>query len=169
MNLDEKPRVSWLSRAAAWIFDTLASVELAVFVILAIAAVSAVGTVVESKHGAAVASLLVYRSPIFTAILVLFLLNLAFAAFSRLPWKRHHIGFLVTHLGLITVIVGSVATRYWGVDGNIAFGPGEAARSVRLDANFVNVFAPPGRGTHDRLPSQKVEVHQLRPLPGTRN
>lgn len=166
MMSENKSRRSALERVAAWMFDRLASIELAVFVILAIAAVSAVGTVVEAKHGASVAALVVYRSWYFSAILVLFMLNLAFAAFSRWPWRRHHIGFLVTHLGLIILIVGAIITRYSGIDGTIALGPGESARSVRLDTNYLNLFVVRPGTTYERLLSEKIEFNPLQGFPG---
>ena len=166
MNSQSDSRQFSIARISGKVFDFLASVELAVFVILAIAAISAVGTVVESKHGASVASLVVYRSWFFTAVLILFLLNLLFAALSRLPWKRHHIGFLVTHLGLILLLLGSVATRFFGVDGTVAFSKGESAHSVRLDTNYLNVFAAREGATYDNLLAQKIEYNPVKGFPG---
>ena len=74
------------------IFYFLASLELAVGLILIVAAVLAVGTVYEAKYGAAVAGQIVYRSWWMQILLWLFVLNVAAAAISRLPWKKHHIG-----------------------------------------------------------------------------
>jgi hypothetical protein len=166
MKTETSPRPSKLAVYAAKVFDLLASVELAVFIILAIAVISAVGTVVEAKHGTSVASMVVYRSNIFTAVLILFVLNLAFAAFSRWPWKRHHIGFLVTHLGLILLLLGSVATRFYGVDGTVAFSKGESANSVRLDTSFLNVFVARAGANYENILSQKIEYNALEGFPG---
>lgn len=161
---------SWVRKTAVRlsgrIFDALASIELAVFIILAIAAISAVGTFVEAKHSTEVASLVVYRNPLFTAVLVLFILNLLFAALSRWPWKRSHIGFLVTHLGLIVILVGSLFTRVWGIDGVVAMGPNETATSVRMPQNFLNVFVAKEGGNYERLLSEHLEFNPLRSFRG---
>ncbi|MRU29844.1 hypothetical protein FGW84_00655, partial [Xylella fastidiosa subsp. multiplex] len=59
---------------------------------------------------------------------------------SRLPWRRHHIGFLVTHLGIITLLLGSWITQRAGVDGTIVLAPGESGRAARIDENMLYVF-----------------------------
>jgi hypothetical protein len=45
--------------------------------------------------------------------------NLACSAFSRWPWRKHHLAFLITHLGIITLLIGSLIGRIWGVEGTI--------------------------------------------------
>lgn len=148
------------------IFDFLASIELAVFIIIAIAAISAAGTIFEAKYDREVAYAVVYRSFWFTAVLVLFMLNLLFAALSRLPWKRHHIGFLITHLGLIILLIGSVITAVSGVDGSIALGEGETQNSVRLEENYLHLWrAIPGKN-YDRMLSQKLNYNRVSGFPG---
>ena len=156
-----KQAKSLVTRVCSKAFDLLASLELAVFVILAMAAGSAVGTFVESLYDRKVASIVVYDSWWFNSILVLFVLNLLFAALSRWPWKRNHIGFLITHAGLIIVVIGSAMTRYSGVDGTVALAEGESARAVQLDENYLNVFlAEPGQN-YSRLLSERMEFSPL--------
>lgn len=166
LNKNGNDKLSGVKAFASKIFDALSSLELAIVVILLIALVSAIGTFVEAKHGTEIASLLVYRSWTFTSILVLFALNLAFAAFSRWPWRRHHIGFLVTHLGLIILLVGGWITREFGVDGTIALGPEESASVVRVPKNYFNVFISRGGSNYERLLSQHLEFNPLREFRG---
>jgi hypothetical protein len=128
------------SRVLARIFDFLASLELAVCLILTLAVVLSVGTVYESKYGAAVAGQLIYRSLPMQALLWLFMMNLAAVAFSRMPWRKHHVGFLITHLGIIVLLLGSWVQQKRGVDGVLALAPGESGRMVRLDENMLYVF-----------------------------
>ena len=35
------------------------------------------------------------------------------------PWRKHHLAFLITHLGIITLLLGSLIGRIWGVEGTI--------------------------------------------------
>lgn len=158
-----KKDLNWLVNK---VFDGLASIELAVFIILAIAAFSAAGTIYEAKYDREVAFAIVYRGFWFSSILVLFMLNLLFAALSRLPWKRHHIGFLVTHLGLIILLIGSLVTAIWGVDGSISMGVDETQQSVLLEEEYLHVWqAVPGRD-YRRLHSARLSYNPVSGFPG---
>jgi hypothetical protein len=107
------------------IFEFFASLKLAV-VLLAVLIVAAIaGTIYESSFDAKVARAYVYGAPWFNLWLVLLGANLACSAFSRWPWRKHHLAFLITHLGIITLLIGSVIGRIWGVEGTITLFKGE--------------------------------------------
>ncbi|MCB0404179.1 MAG: cytochrome c biogenesis protein ResB, partial [Bdellovibrionales bacterium] len=101
------------------LFRFFASLKLAVFVLLGTAAVLAVGTVIESMYGMRAAHLMVYGTWWFAGILFLLGLNVLFAALSRYPWKPHQTGFVVTHSGILVLLLGSVITQKFGVDGSL--------------------------------------------------
>jgi hypothetical protein len=148
------------------IFDRLASLELAVFLILTLAVVLSVGTVYESKYSAAVASQLVYRSWWMQVLLWLFIFNVTAAALSRLPWKKHHVGFLITHLGIIILLLGSWIQQQRGVDGILALAPGESGRQVKLEENRLNVFRTiPGK-TYELELDERLDYDLRRPFKG---
>ncbi len=151
-------------RTSYRIFEFFASLELAVFVILALALVLAVGTVYESKYGAAVASREIYRSLWMQGLLWLFMLNLAAAALSRLPWRPHHIGFLVTHLGIIILLLGSWVTQRAGVDGNLVLAPGESGRHARIDENMLYVFRADQGRAYDLVLQEHLNFDLRHPL-----
>src|ERR671932_239137 len=107
------------------IFKFFASLKLAV-VLLAVLIVAAItGTIYESNFDAKVARAYVYGAPWFNAWLVLLGLNLTASALSRWPWKKHHTAFLVTHLGIITLLAGSLIGRICGVEGTITLFKGD--------------------------------------------
>lgn len=146
------------------LFNFLASLELAVINILVLAAVLAAGTIYEAKYGAAVASQAIYRSLGMQVLLWLFMMNLAASALSRLPWKRHHVAFLVTHLGIIVLLLGSWVTQRRGIDGTIALAPGESTRFVTVDEDRLNVFrAVPGK-TYELALTEKLDLSLRKPL-----
>src|SRR5437588_8879468 len=92
-------RPAWQRNA---LFKFFASLKLAV-VLLAVLIVGAIaGTIWESSFDAKVARAYVYGAPWFNFWLMLLVANLATSAFSRWPWRKHHVAFLVTHLGIIT-------------------------------------------------------------------
>jgi len=153
-----------LFRIAYRVFEFFASLELAVSLILFLAVILAVGTVYESKYGTAVASREVYRSIWMQILLWVLMLNLAAVAISRLPWKRNHIGFLVTHLGIITLLLGSWITQRAGVDGNLVLAPGESGRLARIDENMLYVFRTVPGKTYEPVLSKHLDFDQRRPL-----
>jgi len=107
------------------IFEFFASLKLAV-VLLAVLIVAAIaGTIYESSFDAKVARTYVYGAPWFNLWLVLLGANLACSALSRWPWRKHHVAFLITHLGIITLLIGSLIGRIWGVEGTITLFKGE--------------------------------------------
>jgi hypothetical protein len=70
--------------------------------------------------------------------------NLAAAAFSRYPWKKHHAGFVITHAGIITLLVGALVGRIWGIEGTMTLfvGDGPSNRLV-MDQQEVRVQEGP--------------------------
>ncbi len=118
-----KPGPVLLAPKPAWqrnpIFRFFSSVKLAVVLLAILIIASVVGTLYETTFNADVARAYVYGAPWFNAWLVLLAVNLAAAAFSRLPWKRRHTGFLITHLGIITLLAGALIGRIVGIEGTM--------------------------------------------------
>jgi len=106
-------------------FKFFASVKLAVVLLAVIIVASIAGTIWESSFDAKVARAYVYGASWFNIWLLLLCTNLAVSALSRWPWKKHHVAFLVTHLGIITLLFGSLIGRIWGVEGTITLFKGD--------------------------------------------
>ncbi|MDQ6624147.1 MAG: cytochrome c biogenesis protein ResB, partial [Verrucomicrobiota bacterium] len=107
------------------VFKFFASIKLAV-VLLAVLIVAAIaGTLYESSFDAKVARAYVYGAPWFNLWLLLLVANLTASALSRWPWRKHHVAFLVTHLGIITLLFGSLIGRLWGIEGTITLFKGD--------------------------------------------
>src|SRR5437868_11822165 len=123
MAIISSPRPTWQSGA---IFRFFASLKLAV-VLLAVLIIAAIaGTIYESSFDAKVARAYVYGAPWFNLWLVLLAANLTASALSRWPWRKHHTAFLITHLGIITLLTGSLIGRISGIEGSITLFKGEA-------------------------------------------
>ena len=93
--------------------------------ILILVVLLATGTIVESRFSTAVAKRFVYGTWWFGGFLLLLAVNLFCSAFSRFPWKKYQTGFVITHLGIICILAGSLVTQQWGKDGQIALKEGE--------------------------------------------
>jgi hypothetical protein len=94
----------------------LGSLNLAVFLLITIAGAIAFATVMESKFDTPVAAYYIYNAVWFDFWLLGLALNLLCAAFTRWPWQRKHLGFVITHAGIILMLVGAVVGRTAGFE-----------------------------------------------------
>lgn len=94
----------------------LGSLNLAVILLITIAGAIAFATVMESKFDTPVAAYYIYDAVWFDFWLLALGLNLFCAAFTRWPWQRKHVGFVATHAGIITLLIGAVIGKTFGFE-----------------------------------------------------
>jgi hypothetical protein len=121
------------------LFRFLASLKLAVTLLISLAIILGIATYIESIASADEARRLVYQTWWFSFVLIILAINVAFAALSRLPWKRRHVGFVVTHAGIILVLAGSLITQRWGFEGQMALVEGEQSSALLLGESLLEV------------------------------
>ena len=114
------------------VFEFFASLKLAVVLLVVLIVAAIVGTIYESSFDAKVARTYIYGAPWFNFWLVLLAANLTVSALSRWPWRKHHVAFLITHLGIITLLAGSLIGRIWGIEGTLTLFKGEPATNRLL-------------------------------------
>jgi hypothetical protein len=107
---------TWLEQTWKRVSRPLGSLQMAVVLLASFVVVLAVGTVLESRYNGQIAQELVYRAWWFSLLLLLLGVNIFFAAAKKWPWKKHQTGFLITHLGLLTMLAGGVWTSLSGTD-----------------------------------------------------
>ncbi len=129
-----------MSKFLTGIFDFLSSVKLAVIIILAMAVLFAIGTFYEAEHGTPEAQRVIYKSWYAASLMFLLIINLSAAAIDRMPWKKNHVGFVITHAGIIVLIVGSFITQKKGLDGTLAIGPNETSDYFIVAENELHVY-----------------------------
>ncbi len=118
-------------------FRYISSVKLAVPVIVALIIAVSVGTVFESMHNAEYAKIALYNAPWFDALLALLGLNVFASMLSRYPWKFYQLGFVMTHIGIIIVLIGSWMTKIYGIDGSLQFEEGQSQNRVTMPRLMV--------------------------------
>ncbi len=125
------------------VYRLLASLKLAVVGLSSLACILAYATFYESWYGTEAARQYVYRSPIFYIINLLLFVNILCAATIRYPWKRHQTGFVITHLGLLTLIIGSLISQKFTDDGQLGLTEGETSRQLmRSQKPIIRVRVP---------------------------
>src|SRR5437868_10761008 len=142
MAIISSPRPEWQRGA---IFRFFASLKLAVVLLAVLIIASIAGTIYESSFDAKVARAYVYRAPWFNLWLVLLAANLTVSALSRWPWRKHHVAFLITHLGIITLLTGSLIGRIFGIEGTITLFRGDPPNNrLLIDEHQLRVHDSDG-------------------------
>jgi hypothetical protein len=132
--------VRWLQ--SQLLFKIFSSAKLAVPVLMVLAAVIGFGTLVESRYNADYAKILVYNTWWFDGLLGVLGVVVFLATLSRWPWRVRHVGFLITHLGMIVILIGSVFTKLWGIDGQLMVYEGEQGNQVTLGERVFEFSGP---------------------------
>lgn len=129
-------------------FRILGSTAAGIVLLIILAVLLAWGTFVESEYGAAVTRFVLYGSFWFAGLLGLLGLNLFCALLGRLPWKRHHIPFLLTHSGIIVLLAGCVWSWQRGEIAQITLPEGMVGnQAIQTDKQFFTVQSFVHNGT----------------------
>lgn len=122
------------------------SLKFAVCLISFFALASLIGMVVESKTDAVYARAQVYNAWWFNFAFGLLWLNIFSAAMVRYPWPKRLTGFVITHLGLLIIIIASLISRVAGVEGQMILSEGESSRVlIQSERKALHVKLPDGR------------------------
>jgi hypothetical protein len=151
-----KPAAPFLFRAFDGTFRFLASVKLAVICLASLSAALAFGTRFNSWYGMAAANEWIYQAKWFSLLLAFLAMNILCAALIRFPWSKRQTGFVITHIGLLTVIGGSYWASQTSDEGQLGLKEKETSSElVRLDkpAFFVRSIDP-----HTGKPLTKYEL-----------
>lgn len=132
MRFERCSRFHVMLRLLDIIFEFCASLKLAVIVILAISLILGVATFYEARYGIPPVQELVYGSRLFLGAMALLAINVMAAALIRYPWKRKQTGFVVTHLGILILLGGCLASYRLSVDGVLMLRPGDSAKDFAL-------------------------------------
>ncbi len=132
------------------VYRGLASLGLAVIVIALSAVVLGWATFVEQWYGAKAVHFGVYGTWWFAALVFLLGLNVLCAAIIRFPWKKHQTGFVVTHTGILVLLLGCSLSWIGGIDAQMPIFEGTAAHRAFVDTQHFELTI------HRRLATQNA-------------
>ncbi len=110
--------------------DFLASLKLAVILLVVLLVGLSAGTIVESRSSAEEAGRLVYYSWWFLGLQGLFALNVALSIAQLFPWGRKRVGFVVVHASLLLILAGAALTYFFKVEGSLGLWEGETGSVI---------------------------------------
>jgi cytochrome c biogenesis protein ResB len=126
------------------IFKFCGSIKFAIPLLAIITGILIWATFYESQVGSTLVQQEVYKSPWFGALMFFLALNLTFSALTRYPWRgARKIGFALTHLGLVVIIIGSAAVIHLGAEGMLLVRmDADANNQIRLEGDVLEVLTP---------------------------
>jgi hypothetical protein len=154
-----------LKKFGRWLWRYAGSLQLAVIIILGLAFIAGWGTITEATYNTETAQKLVYHSVYMYSLMIFLIVNLVVSALHRWPWQKRHIGFVVAHVGIIILLVGSEVTKQKGIDGSMVFGIGERNRYVSINQTELGVYIPVGDGNYMPLVKKDVDFLVRPPNP----
>ncbi len=121
----------------------LGSLQLALVLLSTIAIACAVATIAESEFSTKIAQVYIYKAPWFLVWLAVLCINLFAVTMTRWPWEKKHAGFIVTHYGIITLLIGAIVGIQTGFEGNVTLhkdkGP---VRKITVNRSIIQVESP---------------------------
>jgi hypothetical protein len=142
----------------------LASLKLAVLIILLLSALIAAGTIVEARYDATAASKLVYRTPWMYFIMALLVTNLTAVLVDRWPWRRQHLPFIFAHIGIIILLGGAVVSMNWGLDGSMRVPIHESNHRATVPITDLTVYASFDGQSFTKLFEKEVDFFKTSPI-----
>lgn len=143
-------------------FQFLGSIKFALILIALATIIVVVGTIIESKTGShLLAAQYTYENTYFFFLLFLFFINILFAALRRWPFRRYHIPFLITHLGLLMIISGTMIKNKFGLQGQLIIWEGSGNQHVLLPHTHALLIEEKGQFTHQK--NSTVELNSFLP------
>lgn len=141
----------------------LSSFRFAIVLIFLSAVFVIAGTILESRHGShRMAEDWIYRNPVFQALLLGYFVNILLSALSRYPFKKRHIPFLMTHLGLLMIISGVFIKTQWGVQGHMQLIEGSISDDL-IHPHKPALYVENRWGDSKSIPIESVKVLEYHP------
>jgi hypothetical protein len=144
----------------------LASLKLAVVIILSLATLIAIGTIMEAKYNdATVAKKLVYDTFWMYTVMGALATSLIAVMIDRWPWKVRHASFICAHIGIILLLIGSVLTMQFGIDGSLRVPMGQSNQFLVTGETDVLVYSSFDGDRYTKLLEQPVDFFSHPPTP----
>jgi len=161
-------------KSPVWrLIHIFASLKLALLLLATIAIAIAIATFTESRFDSAVARAWIYKAPWFIAWLGVLCINLFAVTLSRWPWEKKHTGFIITHYGIILLLIGAVVGSKLGFEGNVTLRTdGAPQRRIVTDRSTLQIESPADSYLY-LLPFDAKLIHptenhpRILPIPGT--
>jgi len=152
-----------LKKLFTTLYRFLISLKLAVLIFILLAVLTAVGTFVESKYDQEIANALVYSSFWMSFVMMLLALNLTMVLVDRWPWQARQIPFVLAHFGILTLMMGFVFTKHFGIDATLQFEEEESRSFISLPDMEIKLYGSYDGEKFSLLYDEPLDFFTLKP------
>ena len=157
------------------VFVFFSSVKLAVVLLLALFAITLIGTLYQADFGLYAAQQRYFYQwffwgfgflplPAAKTLLVLFSINLACAAYSRYKFRLSKLGIVLIHYGILFLMIGAVISHYLGQESFISLKEGDKT-TFSEDYYVSELVIWKEKRAKDGLVEQKGQAYSLKKMP----
>ncbi len=119
-------------QSASPVMKELGSLKWTVVIFVGMIVIMSYATYVESQEGHEAAMAKGFHSLPMDFLIVALAVNIIACTIGRSPYKVHQIPWLVTHLGILLTMAGTIISHRTSMEGQIILRVGEPASAVRL-------------------------------------
>ena len=128
------------------VLGVFSSIWMAATLLAVLIVVTGVATYYERDFGREISAVMIYNSWWFNIIFGLLALNIFGAAAVRFPWTQKQTGFVITHAGLLTIMLGFAIHGSDRLDGMLAAPEGEPAKIIQREREVLWLTSEEGVG-----------------------
>ena len=139
-----KPTHPWHSSPLGTAIRWFGGIQFAVPVLVFVAVAMSWGTYLESTISAKEAKQVVYGSWWFMLLMGLTCVSLVLAVITRFPWKRGHVGFIIVHASLVTLIFGGFWSMLGRVEGHLTLEEGNISGRLETEEESLELVEHDG-------------------------
>ncbi|MBF0478234.1 MAG: cytochrome c biogenesis protein ResB [Candidatus Omnitrophica bacterium] len=125
-----------------FIIKKLGSVGFTVVISAGLIVLLIVSTSMEAVYGTPFAQKVFYQTRWFDFLMVLLWVNILCSTLVRFPYKKEYLGFVITHIGILGILIGAMISKYYGIDGNMVIFEGETASRMEQSGHLLSVNYP---------------------------
>ncbi len=120
----------------------LGSLRFTIILCVMLMALLVVSTSMESLYGTSWAQKIFYQARWFDILLSFLWINIFCSTALRFPFQKCHMGFLITHIGILGLLLGALLTRLYGLEGQIVLYEGESSHQMQTGGHELSVRLP---------------------------
>ncbi len=140
----------------------LGSLHLAMTLLATIAVACAVATFIEAGFSTRIAQAYIYKAPWFSLWLGVLMVNLIAVTITRWPWQRRHVGFVITHYGIVILLIGAMIGQKFGFEGSVRLDQGQPRGRIIDREKIIQIGTLKGTAMHPFDP-EVTQPSQERP------
>ena len=82
---------------------------------------------------------------------------------DRFPWKKRQTGFVLAHIGILSLLAGGFITKHFGLDGSLRFKEGEKTRWFSVQDMEIKIYSSYDGENFQLIHEEAFDMFSIRP------